>query len=262
MGFFDQVNEHLCDLNANERKIFDYVIQHAGDVQHMSIRDLADACFMSTTTILRFTRKLGFDGYRAFTDSLKVAQGVAAQTSIPAVLSQKSFSEEYLKDVIESVRVTSASSVDKLADRIVSAHKVYCFGLNLDHVIAEYMHQVLLRLDISTALLCDRLEIRQAISRMQDDDILLVFSLSGENTHTIEFVERVLVRCRPCIASITQSGKNSLANMSDFDFYVFFNRIVVEGEDLSSRAPMLSLVDFITYALIRKLQVGTAGCGE
>lgn len=253
MGFFDQINEHTRELNANDRKIFDYVIQHAGDVQNMSIRELADACFMSTTTILRFTRKLGFDGYRAFTDSLKIAQSSSAQTSIPSVLSQRSFSEEYLKDVIESVRVTSASTVDKLSERIVAAHRVYCFGLNLDHVIAECMYQVLLRLGIPAALPCDRLELRQAIARMQDDDVLLVFSLSGENAHTIEFVERVLVGHRPCIASITQSGKNSLANMSDFDFYVFFNRITVEGEDLSSRAPMLALVDFISYALMRKL---------
>ncbi|WP_102337963.1 MurR/RpiR family transcriptional regulator [Collinsella provencensis] len=254
MGFFDQINEHVRDLNTNERKVFEYVIHHANQVQDMSIRELAASCFVSSTTILRFTRKLGFSGYREFSDSLKLAQHTAAQSSIPSVLYQKTFSEEYLKDIIESVRVISSSSIEKLCARIEQAHRVYCYGLNLDHEIARYMYQVLLRLGIPAMLPMERLEKRQAIERMQDDDVLLVFSLSGENTEVIEFVERVLSLHSPCVATITQSGKNTLMGMSDFDFYVFYNRISIDGEDLSSRAPMLSLVDYISYGLIKRRQ--------
>ena len=251
MDFFDQVNEHVRDLNTSERNVFEYVIHNAQQVSTMSIRELAEQCFVSTTTILRFTRKLGFDGYRAFIDSLKLAQHASAQTVIPSVLRQKSFSEEYLKDIIESIRVTSASTIERFCQNVMTAHRVYCFGLNLDHEVARYMYQMLLRLNIPATLPHDEMEKRQAIAHMQDDDVLIVFSLSGENTTVIDFVERALARHRPRVATITQSGKNTLMSMSDFDFYVFFNQILIDGEDVSSRASMLALVDFISYGLIR-----------
>lgn len=252
MDFFEQVNERVRDLNANERNVFEYIIHHAQDVQNMSIRELAEHCFVSSTTILRFVRKLGFTGYRDFTDSLKLAWHSNAQSNIPQVLWRKSYTEEYLKDIIESVRVTSSSTIEALCERILAAGQTYCYGLNLDHEIARYMYQMLLRLGLPACLPVHRLERAQAIERMRDDDVLLVFSLSGENTRTIEFVERALASHHPSVATITQSGKNTLMNMSDFDLYVFFNQITVNGEDLSSRAPMLALVDLIVSELVRR----------
>lgn len=252
MDFYDQLNAHVRELNQNERNVFDYVVHNLDRVKDMSIRSLAEACFVSTTTILRFCRKLGFSGYRELTDALKLASHTAPKTDIPLVLWRKEFTEEYLKDILESIRVTSSSTIDSLCRAMESAGCIICYGQGLDREIAHYLQQVLIRLDLPAVCPASEVEAKAIARAAQDGDVAVVFSLSGENPRTIEFIERLHARHRPRIATITNSGKNTVANLGDFDFYIFINRIQVDGEDLSSRTSMMALIDFISYDLIKR----------
>lgn len=252
MNFYDQINQHVRELNSNERKVFEYVIRNTDTVKEMSIRMLAETCFVSTTTILRFTRKLGFSGYRAFIDALKIASHETKKTDIPLVMWHKSFTEEYLKDILESIRVTSSSTIEKLCARIDRARCVICYGSGLDGYMARYLFQVLLRLDVRAICPGTEAEIRFATSHASDEDIAFIFSLSGEDQESIEFVEQLVSDKHPTIATITQSGKNTIATMGDVDLYVFTNKLLVQDNDLSSRVPVLALIDFISYGLIKR----------
>ena len=41
MDFFEQANEHVKELNASERKIFEYVVRNINSVKSAPIRTLA-----------------------------------------------------------------------------------------------------------------------------------------------------------------------------------------------------------------------------
>lgn len=253
MDFFEKANQHVKKLNSSEQEIFSYIVRHSSAVQTMNIRTLASNCFVSTTTILRLVRKLGFDGYRDFQDSLKLAMHMEAQQNIPSSLWKESFNKNYLGDIVESFRVIPTSMVERLCTRMHSATRVYCFGSDLDQIIASYAYNVLIRLGISACHPQSAAEIAAAAREVRDDDLLLCFSASGEDRPTIEFVERMLLKRKPAVASITQSGNNALFHMSEFDLYVFLNPITYGGEDLSSRASMLVLIDFISYCLLKSM---------
>ncbi|EME8160676.1 MurR/RpiR family transcriptional regulator, partial [Enterococcus faecium] len=62
MDFFEIANSHISELTKNEQILFDYVINNLENIKGKSIREVADDCFVSTTTFLRFVRKLGFSG--------------------------------------------------------------------------------------------------------------------------------------------------------------------------------------------------------
>lgn len=49
-----------------ERLLADYIFEHAEDVAHMNIAELAAAAYTSKASIVRLCRKLGLDGYRTF----------------------------------------------------------------------------------------------------------------------------------------------------------------------------------------------------
>ncbi|KZP93783.1 MurR/RpiR family transcriptional regulator [Enterobacter hormaechei] len=53
----------IASLNNLEMMVYNYVIKNRDKVMYMTIRELADAAGVSTTTILRFCRKLNCDGY-------------------------------------------------------------------------------------------------------------------------------------------------------------------------------------------------------
>lgn len=71
MDFFEIVNSHIAELTKNEQVLFDYVITNLDSIKNKSIREVADDCFVSTTTFLRFVRKLGFSGFSEFTTVIK-----------------------------------------------------------------------------------------------------------------------------------------------------------------------------------------------
>ena len=56
----------IASLNNLEMMVYNYVIKNRDKVMYMTIRELADAAGVSTTTILRFCRKLNCEGYSEF----------------------------------------------------------------------------------------------------------------------------------------------------------------------------------------------------
>ena len=118
MDFFEHVNENLSALNRNERKLLDYIIRNIREVAGKSIREVAQDNYVSTTTILRLTKKLGFNGYRDFSDSLKIALYTRKETKVPRAIQRDGYSEEYLKNIIESIRVLSPKAVSKFEDAL------------------------------------------------------------------------------------------------------------------------------------------------
>lgn len=56
----------IAELNALELMVYTYVSKHKNQVMYMTIRELAEAAGVSTTTVLRFCKKMGCDGYSNF----------------------------------------------------------------------------------------------------------------------------------------------------------------------------------------------------
>ncbi|EUJ29873.1 hypothetical protein LMUR_02162 [Listeria grayi FSL F6-1183] len=98
MDFFEMVSKHVSMLTRNERILFDYVVKNMDVIKHQSIREVAAECFVSTTTFLRFVRKLGFVGYSEFTTVLKFTLlDKKRSKQLPFVVDQQDYREEYLK---------------------------------------------------------------------------------------------------------------------------------------------------------------------
>ena len=72
--FLDYI--HDKDLNQSEKDILSFIIQKRFEDQPLSLRKAADDLFVSTTSIIRVCKKLGFSGYSEFIYNLglKVTQ--------------------------------------------------------------------------------------------------------------------------------------------------------------------------------------------
>ena len=68
------INKHKQDLNATDMVIWKYIVMHRQTVHHISIHELARACSVSSTTIVRFAQKLGLDGFGELKAVLKMEE--------------------------------------------------------------------------------------------------------------------------------------------------------------------------------------------
>ena len=75
--------EQVKSLNELELEVYQYVMQHQAAVPYMRIRELASEAHVSTTTILRFCKKLDCDGYAEFKYKLKQYLGQKNTVQVP-----------------------------------------------------------------------------------------------------------------------------------------------------------------------------------
>lgn len=82
--------QQIQSLNELEMEVYQCVVQHQNAVPYMRIRELAMEAHVSTTTILRFCRKIGCDGYAEFKLKMKELAGQQQEVVIPEDLSELS----------------------------------------------------------------------------------------------------------------------------------------------------------------------------
>ena len=75
--FMMQVRSNYNQFTKAERKVADYLLQHAQDVLFMSITDLADACKVGETTVFRFCKTMKLQGYQEF--KIKVSLSIKGE---------------------------------------------------------------------------------------------------------------------------------------------------------------------------------------
>ena len=68
------INTHRQSLNDTDMVIWKYILQHREVARHISIHELAKACCVSSTTIVRFAQKLGLDGFGELKAILKMEE--------------------------------------------------------------------------------------------------------------------------------------------------------------------------------------------
>lgn len=85
MKLDDLVNNHLRELSQTDLIVWRYISNHRKECCYVSIYDLADACNVSRTTVLRFAKKLGLDGFSDLKMILKMENSKPVK-SLPWIL--------------------------------------------------------------------------------------------------------------------------------------------------------------------------------
>lgn len=251
MDFYEQANQHITKLNDNEQKIFEYVVSNINEVKKMQIRVLAEKCYVSATTIMRFTKKLGFAGYREFIEALNISVHMSDTTEVPDILWKKEYSEEYLKNVMESVRVLSAKTIRRFKEALDPGGRIYFFGTGMDREVARYAYHLFTSLGYRASCPQEPYEQNAALRQLTDSDLLFVFSISGKDHECIQIIEKARMNCKAKIATLTQSANNVIQSMSDIDFYVFAEQVIYKDADLTARISMIATIELLVYSLIQ-----------
>ncbi|MGL5867644.1 MurR/RpiR family transcriptional regulator [Clostridium chrysemydis] len=247
IDFFEFVNPKLSTLNKTEKKIFDYVVKNQDGVKSMSIRKLSKECYVSTTTLFRFVKKLGFSGYNEFISTLRIGGNSNSDRAvIPDVVTKKNYNEEYLKNIIESVRVIKEDDAERFCKMLNSNNKIFIFGADLTKQVVKYVHCLLSLMEYDTVIVHDKYELDSTIKDVGANDIVLIFSFSGESSGMIKIVERIKVK-NSNIVSVTRADNNIIQGLSDINFYVFSDNIVNNNNDISSRISMIAVIETLIY---------------
>ncbi|MFS0784281.1 MurR/RpiR family transcriptional regulator [Bacillus sp. 1P06AnD] len=249
MDFFEISSQHVSTLTRNERILFDFVVKNMDSIKNQSIREVSAECFVSTTTFLRFVRKIGFTGYSEFTTVLKFTLFNKVELNpSPFVVEQKDYREEYLKNIAESIRVLEPAKIDRISKKLRYQPKIFIFAKGLSKHVAQYI-KYLFTMSGFLAVVPEDYQYRQAVaSHIKKEDMVFILTYGGHDIELIQLAQELkTMKHPPFLISVTGADNNIIQNLSDINLYIFTDEIELDQFDMTSRISTIAIMELILY---------------
>ncbi|MBE6613087.1 MAG: MurR/RpiR family transcriptional regulator [Ruminococcaceae bacterium] len=251
------------EMGRAEKKIADWIIQNPGKIIPLSISELADECQCSEATIVRFARRLGFEGYQALKISL-AREDNARDVSESISPDDNSFEmfEKVCNDIYCSLertkKVLNPESLSDAADRILAADKVITMGLGNSASVAVDMSHKFLRAGCNAVAYTDNHMQAIAASHLSAGDVAIGISHSGSSRDIVDALRIARERGAVTIA-ITNYGKSPILKVSDIVLQTVSDETKYSILALNSRIAQLAIVDSLYFYLVfRKGEAATS----
>ena len=149
MNITEIIKLNTDKMTKSERTVATYFLENPNQFAFETLDSIAEKIKISTTSVLRFCRRNGFDGYKAFQD--EVRKGYKYQFTLPDKLKIASMSEDsnsqfsqYVINAITCIENTfrnlPKNSILRAAEELVKADRVFCFGLKESFALAHYAY--------------------------------------------------------------------------------------------------------------------------
>lgn len=197
------------------------LLQNLDSAREMSIKELAHLCHVAPSSISRFCKDLGFEGYAELREVLETSRLNYERPSDSG--NPRRREEDYLKRVVESLQAAGTSpdlhKLRKLCEEIARYPKVAAFGLLKAETAAISLPCDLLMLGKQIYTNVSYAQQLEYILSAGKDDLILLFSYTGSyfEYHELgEYRERLMA---PRIWMVTGERKPREEYMNEVIFF-------------------------------------------
>lgn len=237
--------EEIQSLNELELAIYEYVMQHKSAVSYMRIRELAAEVHVSTTTVLRFCKKMGCDGYTEFKLRMKEYAGQKEITELPEDMAEIRAFFDRMETKNFQRKLEEAAAMIARADRVVFV------GMGNSGHIGQYGARYFTNLGKFSLFISDPFYPINMMDAMST--VAIVLSVSGEPEQVVKIVNG-LKKANCHVISITNTEQCTVAKLADLNLnYYITMRRDDEDYDYSSQIPAVCLVETLGKKIRNRL---------
>lgn len=217
------INEKYDTFSKMHRKLADYVLDNSEKAILMPISELAQESNVSEATIVRFTYKLGYSGYKEFQkallDSIKYTLTTLQRLDVSRELSENTLIHSQVNSDVNDIN-TTFSNLDPLtiinaAKLIDNSKRIYIFGLRTSNILTQYLAHYMRMMGFDVILIeSTMMEPYEYLVNMTDDDVLICISYPRYSQRTIQNAKFVYNKGYKII-SITDSESSPIYEYSD-----------------------------------------------
>ena len=237
------IDLHFEELTELEQEIARYFLQVDTIVDDLSSQQVTQKLHVSQAALTRFAKKCGFTGYREFVFQYQHQankQDTHSHKHSPLtkrVLRSYSNLREQTQDLIDEVQL------ERVAQLIDQAERVYFFGTGSSGLIAREMKLRFMRLGVVCEALTDRDGFAWTTSIMDENCLVLGFSLSGTTQSVLDSLLDAKEMGAKTILFTSAPNKNSQAYTETVLVASHSQSSYIQR--ISAQLPMLILIDLI-----------------
>lgn len=256
---FIQLKAVYDTLKRAERKAADYLLEHPQKISSLNIVDYADRAGCSEATIVRFSKRLGYEGFPELKSSFDASgtngnaveyKDISAEDQ-PVTVMQKVF-DASASALHDTMRTIDPDAYQRSVDLLCRAGTVMFCGTGDAGVVATEAYQRWIRMGESCVVASDH-DIQLILaSRLTKGDLLVAISHTGR-TRTVVNVASQAKLSGASIVAITNFPISPLAKKSDVVLQTAVFSRYPSGEVMSKRVTQLCIVESLSInVLLRK----------
>ncbi len=253
------IRARFDEFSRSQKDVAQYIVDHLDEVAFQTAEELARRANTSSSTVVRFSQALGFEGFPELQTSAReefrrrVASGLQEQNGNGGAaplfsLDQSDFETAVAADhvnVEETARRISRRDVEAAIDAISQARRVLIAGTDQMAFFASYLRHLLMLLDLQAELVASPSQ--EALSRLgRIDDETLVIGLSAGRPHPLVVRAMKLARHRKArTVAITDATLSEVAKLAQVPLYYSSNSPAY----VRSHTALLSMIQALAYGV-------------
>ncbi|HVL95876.1 MAG TPA: MurR/RpiR family transcriptional regulator [Solirubrobacteraceae bacterium] len=246
------ISSRFDEFSRSQKDVAQYVVDHLDEVAFHTAEELARRASTSSSTVVRFSQALGFEGFPELQQAAREEyrqrgpQGVEAEPLFG--LDHGPFEAAVAADhanVEETARKLSRSEVDGAVNAIATAERVLIAGVDQMAFFASYLRHLLMLLDIRAEIAASPSQ--ESLSRLgRIDESTMVIGLSAGRPHPLVVRAMKIARHRRAgTLAITDASLSEVAKLADRTLWYSSNSPAY----VRSHTGLLALLQGLAYGV-------------
>ena len=252
-SLFLNIRAKYDEMGPGERRIADLLIAEPSAILPLSITEFAKKSCCGNATLVRFSKRLGLDGYKEL--KLAVAQEMAtlsnpeeeivADDTCYSMFTKRLY---YIMDTLQKTRFSlKPEAINLAAKKIMNTKRIVLFGLGNSAAIAHDAQHKFLRLGLNASSYSDNHMQTIVASHLNSDCVAIGISHSGHSVDVVDALRLARINGATTIC-VTNSGSSPITEVSDICLFTKSEETQYSILAMSSRIAQLTIFDAIyTY---------------
>jgi DNA-binding MurR/RpiR family transcriptional regulator len=246
------ITERFDEFSRSQKDVARYIVDHLDEAAFQTAEELARRASTSSSTVVRFSQALGFEGYPELQQAaIEEYRNRAAEDATGGGqlfdFDHSEFESALASDhanVEDTARSLTREQVEACVSALAGAHRVMLVGVDQMAFFASYLRHLLALLDIRAEVVTSpRQDSITRLSRVDDDTLVIAFSAG--RAHPLVVRAMKLARHRQArTLSISDATLSEVGEHAELTLYY------------SSNSPSFSRSNSALLAIIQALAYG------
>ena len=225
----DYITERFDEFSRSQKDVARYIVDHLDEAAFQTAEELARRASTSSSTVVRFSQALGFEGYpelqQSAIEEYRAREGESNSSAL-FDFDHSEFEASLAADhanVEDTVRNLTREQVEACVTALGNAQRVMIVGLDQLAFFASYLRHLLALLDMRAEVISSpRQDSITRLSRVDEDSLVIAFSAGRAHPIVVRAMKLAKHR-RASTLAITDATLSEIGQHSDLTLYYSSN---------------------------------------
>lgn len=239
----NNIFKNYDNLTSTDILILKYMVENINDIQNLTAKEIAIKNYISKTTIINLSKKLGFNGFRELKFYLYKNNALINKEKIEKRNKYDIF-DVIKAEFNKTIFIQDEEEMKKIVNILLNKKIVYVFARGASAHIAKFFSTRLLFFKINSIFIEDINHLEIVLEHISNDEIIIFLSQSGNTEIIIKAVKSLNLKSIDSVA-ITSYSENLLSKYSTYRLFFHSNNLDTKIKDTNSRLGMYLVIQIL-----------------